>query len=89
MPEAVQLRPLGPVHTDVRHVQAALDVLWDEAQIETRAYTGNVIALTTSRHLRRVQDALSGLEGRYAGRQIVGVMDGNELIGVQVSLVPQ
>ncbi|GGJ62749.1 glucose-6-phosphate dehydrogenase assembly protein OpcA [Deinococcus aquiradiocola] len=89
MPEAIQLRPLGPVHTDVRHVQTALDTLWDEAQIETRAYTGNIIALTTSRHLRRVQDALSGLEGRYAGRQIVGVMDGNELIGVQVSLVPQ
>ena len=89
MPEAVHLKPLGPVHTDVRHVQTALDALWDEAQIETRAYTGNIIALTTSRHLLRVQDALSGLEGRYAGRQIVGVMDGNELIGVQVSLVPQ
>ncbi|WP_407570830.1 glucose-6-phosphate dehydrogenase assembly protein OpcA [Deinococcus altitudinis] len=89
MAEAVQLKPIGPVHTDVRHVQTSLDALWDAAQIETRAYTGNVIALTTSRHLKRVQDALSGLEGRYAGRQIVGVLDGNELVGVQVSLVPQ
>lgn len=89
MAEAVQLKPLGPVHTDVRHVQNAFDTLWDASQIETRAYTGNIIALTTSRHLKRVQDALSGLEGRYAGRQIVGVLDGNELVGVQVSLVPQ
>jgi glucose-6-phosphate dehydrogenase assembly protein OpcA len=89
MAEAVQLKPLGPVHTDVRHVQTSLDALWDASQIETRAYTGNVIALTTSKHLKRVQDALSGLEGRYAGRQIVGVLDGNELVGVQVSLVPQ
>ncbi len=89
MPEATQLKPLGPVHTDVRHVQTSLDTLWDESQIETRAFTGNIIALTTSRHLKRVQDTLSGLEGRYAGRQIVGVMDGNDLIGVQVSLVPQ
>lgn len=89
MAEATQLKPLGPVHTDVRHVQTSLDTLWDAAQIETRAYTGNIIALTTSRHLRRVQEALSGLEGRYAGRQIVGVLDGNELVGVQVSLVPQ
>ena len=89
MPEAVQYKPLGPVHTDVRHVQSSLDTLWDEAQVETRAFTGNIIALTTSRHLKRVQDTLSGLEGRYAGRQIVGVMDGNELIGVQASLIPQ
>ena len=89
MAEATQLKPLGPVHTDVRHVQTALDDLWDQALIETRAFTGNVIALTTSRHLKRVQDALAGLEGRYAGRQILGVMDGNDLVGVQVSLVPQ
>ena len=88
MPEAVQLKPLGPVHTDVRHVQGSLDTLWDAAQVETRAYSGNIIALTASRYLKRVQDTLSGLEGRYAGRQIVGVMDGNELIGVQVSLIP-
>jgi glucose-6-phosphate dehydrogenase assembly protein OpcA len=89
MPEATLLKPLGPVHTDVRHVQTSFDAMWDQAQIETRAYTGNIIALTTSRHLKRVQDALTGLEGRYAGRQIVGVLDGNDLVGVQVSLVPQ
>ncbi|MFC4454891.1 glucose-6-phosphate dehydrogenase assembly protein OpcA [Deinococcus sonorensis] len=89
MADAVKLKLLGPVHTDVRHVQTSLDTLWDETEIETRAYTGNIIALTTSRHLYRVQQALTGLEGRYAGRQIIGLMDGNELIGVQVSLVPQ
>ncbi|KEF33535.1 glucose 6-phosphate dehydrogenase [Deinococcus sp. RL] len=81
---------LGPVETSVRGAQAALDDLWAQTQAETRAYTGNIIALTVGRHLARVEEALAGLEGRYAGRQIIGVMDGPPgEVRVQVSLVPQ
>lgn len=80
---------LGPVQTDVRHAQQVLDGLWDQTGVETRAYTGNIVALTVQRHLERVQEALSSLEGRYAGRQLIGVMDGDETVGVEVSLVPQ
>ena len=80
---------LGPVDTSVRGAQSALDDLWAQTQVETRASTGNVIALTVGRHLARVEEALAGLEGRYAGRQIIGVMDGGGEVQVQVSLVPQ
>ena len=80
---------LGPVSSDVRHAQLTLDGLWDKTGVETRAYTGNIVALTVKRHLDRVSEALASLEGRYAGRQIIGVMDGDETVNVQVSLVPQ
>ncbi len=82
-------RVLGPVQTDVRHAQQTLDDLWNQTQVETRAYTGNIIALTVQRHLARVEEALASLEGRYAGRQIIGVMDGDENVKLNVSLVPQ
>ncbi|MBZ9753299.1 glucose-6-phosphate dehydrogenase assembly protein OpcA [Deinococcus sp. HMF7604] len=80
---------LGPVDTTVRKAQTTLDELWTATRVETRAYTGNIIALTVKKHLRRVQEALAGLEGRYAGRQIIGVMDGGGDLMVQASLVPQ
>lgn len=80
---------LGPVQTDVRHAQQVLDGLWEQTGVETRAYTGNIVALTVQHHLERVQEALSSLEGRYAGRQIIGVMDGDETVSVEVSLLPQ
>ncbi|MBZ9714283.1 glucose-6-phosphate dehydrogenase assembly protein OpcA [Deinococcus multiflagellatus] len=80
---------LGPVDTTVRGAQTTLDELWVRAGVETRAYTGNMIALTVKKHLARVQEALSGLEGRYAGRQIIGVMDGVGDLLVHASLVPQ
>ncbi|GAA5534574.1 glucose-6-phosphate dehydrogenase assembly protein OpcA [Deinococcus aluminii] len=91
MTQATDLRPLGPVETTVRRAQATLDELWAQTDVETRAYTGNIIALTVQRHLERVEEALAGLEGRYAGRQIIGVMDaGHQMqVQVQVSLVPQ
>ncbi|MCP2014078.1 glucose-6-phosphate dehydrogenase assembly protein OpcA [Deinococcus sp. HSC-46F16] len=90
MTSPTDLPVLGPVETSVREAQSALDDLWAQTQVETRAYTGNIIALTVGRHLARVEEALAGLEGRYAGRQIIGVMDapGGE-VRVQVSLVPQ
>jgi glucose-6-phosphate dehydrogenase assembly protein OpcA len=86
---ATDFRPLGPVDTTVRRAQPTLDELWAGTNVETRAYTGNLVALTVRRHLARVQEALAGLEGRYAGRQIIGVMDGTDDVRVQVSLVPQ
>lgn len=91
MTQATDLRPLGPVSTTVRRAQATLDELWAQTDVETRAYTGNIIALTVERHLERVEEALAGLEGRYAGRQIVAVMDAGPQhpLQVQVSLVPQ
>jgi len=89
MTHATDLRPLGPVQSTVRRAQAALDGLWMQTDVETRAYTGNIVALTVRRHRARVEEALSGLEGRYAGRQIIGVMDGSDDVQVQVSLVPQ
>ncbi|WP_199776972.1 glucose-6-phosphate dehydrogenase assembly protein OpcA [Deinococcus sp. NW-56] len=90
MTSPTDLPILGPVETSVRGAQGALDDLWAQTQVETRAYTGNIIALTVGGHLARVEEALAGLEGRYAGRQIIGVMDapGGE-VRVQVSLVPQ
>lgn len=86
---ATDLQPLGPLDTTVRRAQPTLDELWAGTNVETRAYTGNLVALTVRRHLARVQEALAGLEGRYAGRQIIGVMDGTDDVRVQVSLVPQ
>ncbi|MBB5233648.1 glucose-6-phosphate dehydrogenase assembly protein OpcA [Deinococcus budaensis] len=89
MTYATDLRPLGPVQSTVRGAQDTLDELWSQTDVETRAYTGNIVALTVRRHRARVEEALSGLEGRYAGRQIIGVMDGTDDVQVQVSLVPQ
>ncbi|PIG97922.1 glucose-6-phosphate dehydrogenase assembly protein OpcA [Deinococcus sp. UR1] len=89
MTYATDLKPLGPVDTTVRKAQMTLDELWAQTNVETRAYTGNIIALTVKKHLGRVQEALAGLEGRYAGRQIIGVMDGTDDLTVHASLVPQ
>lgn len=80
---------IGPTDTTVQKAQATLDELWVQTNVETRAYTGNLIALTVRRHLARVEEALAGLEGRYAGRQIIGVMDGTDDLKVHASLVPQ
>ncbi|ADV68018.1 glucose-6-phosphate dehydrogenase assembly protein OpcA [Deinococcus maricopensis] len=80
---------LGPVRTDVRKAETVLDDLWTQAGVETRAYTGNIVALTEKKHLARVEEALAGLEGRYAGRQIIGVMDGDDSVQVEARLVPQ
>lgn len=81
---------LGPVPTTVRGAQATLDELWATTQVEMRAYTGNLIALTTRAHLSRVSEALAGLEGRYAGRQIIGVMDGSPSdLQLQAALLEQ
>jgi len=79
------------VDTSVRRAPFALDELWAQTNVETRAYTGNIIALTVKKHLERVEEALAGLEGRYAGRQIIGVMDARHPgeVRVQASLVPQ
>lgn len=82
-------KTLGPVDTTVRQAQATLDQLWGQTNVETRAYTGNIVALTTRSHLQRVQEALTGLEGRFAGRQIIGVMDGSDDLKVHASLVAQ
>lgn len=89
MTYAKPFRTLGPVDTTVRQAQATLDQLWARTNVETRAYTGNIVALTTRSHLERVQEALAGLEGRYAGRQIIGVMDGRDDLTVHASLVAQ
>lgn len=89
MTYATNLETLGPVATSVRGAQATLDELWAQTEVETRAYTGNIVALTLRRHLARIEEALAGLEGRYAGRQIIGVMDGEGDLRVQASLVPQ
>ncbi|WP_045234244.1 glucose-6-phosphate dehydrogenase assembly protein OpcA, partial [Deinococcus pimensis] len=83
------LNPVGPLRTDVRGAQRALDDVWSRTQVEARAYTGNIVALTEEKHLPRVLGALDTLGGRYAGRQIVGVMDGDETVQMDVSLVPQ
>lgn len=82
-------KTLGPIETTVRKAQVTLDELWAQTNVETRAYTGNIIALTVRKHLERVQEALAGLEGRYAGRQIIGVMDGSDDLNVYASLVSQ
>lgn len=80
---------LGPVETSVQKAQAALDELWLKTNVEMRAYTGNIIALTVRGHVRRIEEALAGLEGRYAGRQIIGIMDGSDDLKVHASLVRQ
>ncbi|WP_288432946.1 glucose-6-phosphate dehydrogenase assembly protein OpcA [uncultured Deinococcus sp.] len=89
MTYATSLETLGPVATTVRGAQATLDELWSRTEVETRAYTGNIVALTLRKHLGRIEEALAGLEGRYAGRQIIAVMDGEGDLQVQASLVPQ
>ena len=80
---------LGPVPTTVRGAQDALDGLWAQTGAETRAYTGNIVALTVRKHRARVEEALAGLEGRYAGRQIIGVMDGGGALNVEAALITQ
>lgn len=85
----MSLSILGPKTTTVREAQRTLDDLWNQTNVETRAYTGNIVALTVRSHLERVQEALMGLEGRYAGRQIIGVLDGDDDVKVHASLVEQ
>lgn len=85
---AQTLKPIGPIRTDARGAQRALDELWSETKVEARAYTGNIVALTTGQHLARVLGALDTLGGRHAGRQIVGVTDGDETVHLNVSLEP-
>lgn len=89
MPLAEQKTEIGPATTEVRKVQLALDDLWTRAHVESRAYTGNLVAITEKKHVSRVEEALDGVAGRHAGRQIVGVVDGEETVTVRVSLVPQ
>ncbi len=91
MTAATKLAPLGPLPTNVRGAQRTLDELWTQTDIETRAYTGNIIALTEPRHQGRIQEALSGLEGRYAGRQIIAVMQPSAAgrMSIDAELVPQ
>lgn len=85
------LSPLGPLPTTVRGAQRTLDELWSQTDIETRAYTGNIIALTSPMHQDRVRAALSGLEGRFAGRQIIAVMSAaaSGRMSIDAELVPQ
>jgi glucose-6-phosphate dehydrogenase assembly protein OpcA len=85
------LAPLGPLPTSVRGAQRTLDELWSQTEIETRAYTGNIIALTTPKFQDRIREALSGLEGRYAGRQIIAVMapSASGRMSIDAELVPQ
>lgn len=80
---------LGPFPTSVGDAPQTLEALWAQTGVDSRAYTGNLVTLTTRRHLKRVYGALSGLEGRYAGRQIIGVMDGRGGLKVEAALVPQ
>lgn len=82
---------LGLQLTTVRGAEQSIGKLWDSLGVQTRAATGNLVALTESAHLGKVQQTLAGLQGRYAGRQIIGVLDGAKSGGVevQVSLVPQ
>lgn len=91
MTAASGLKPLGPLPTNVRAAQRTLDELWAQTDIETRAYTGNIIALTTPNHQDRIQEALTGLEGRYAGRQIIAVMQPSSAgrMSIDAQLVPQ
>lgn len=88
---ASRLAPLGPLPTNVRGAQRTLDELWAQTDIETRAYTGNIIALTSPQHQDRIQEALTGLEGRYAGRQIIAVMEpaASGRMSIDAQLVPQ
>ncbi|MFC6616945.1 glucose-6-phosphate dehydrogenase assembly protein OpcA [Deinococcus radiophilus] len=78
-----------PRLTTVRGAEAVIGELWDCLGVQTRAATGNLVALTERAHLDKVEQTLAGLQGRYAGRQIIGVMDGSDAVEVQVSLVPQ
>ena len=95
MTTATRLRPLGPLPTTVRGAQRTLDELWAQTDIETRAYTGNIIALTEPQYQGRIEEALTGLDGRYAGRQIIAVMQppGKQSSGgrmsIDAALVPQ
>ncbi|AWN22407.1 glucose 6-phosphate dehydrogenase [Deinococcus irradiatisoli] len=88
---ATTLRSLGPLPTSVRGAQRTLDELWAQTDIETRAYTGNIIALTSLHHQARIQEALAGLDGRYAGRQIIAVMEpaSSGRMSIDAQLVPQ
>ncbi|MDO4264151.1 MAG: glucose-6-phosphate dehydrogenase assembly protein OpcA [Deinococcus sp.] len=88
---AVDPACLEPCLTTVRGAENAISGLWDCLGVQTRAATGNLVALTERAHLKKVEEALAGLQGRYAGRQIIGVLDdgGSDAVEVQVSLVPQ
>ncbi|WP_261664339.1 glucose-6-phosphate dehydrogenase assembly protein OpcA [Deinococcus sp. Marseille-Q6407] len=80
---------LEPRLTTVRGAENTIGELWDCLGVQTRAATGNLVALTERTHLKKVEAALAGLQGRYAGRQIIGVLEGSDVVEVQVSLVPQ
>ena len=91
MTAATKLNPLGPLPTNVRGAQRTLDELWAQTDIETRAYTGNIIALTEPHYQGRIEEALTGLDGRYAGRQIIAVMQpkASGRMSIDAELVPQ
>lgn len=82
-----QPKQFAPVVTHIREVQSTLDKLWGKTQVEARSYTGNLVVLTTSKNLSRIQQALSALDARHAGRHIIGVIDGDDNLDVTVSLV--
>ena len=83
---------LLPRAVPVRQAQKTLNAMWDELGAESRASTGNLIALVTPANRPRVEEALLELQGRYAGRQISGVLDESAPKGqvdVKVSLIAQ
>ncbi|GHG00999.1 glucose-6-phosphate dehydrogenase [Deinococcus piscis] len=89
-PAAVDPTCLEPRLSTVRAAEGTISELWDCLGVQTRAATGNLVALTERMHLKKVEGALAGLQGRYVGRQIIGVLEGSDdTVEVQVSLVPQ
>lgn len=81
--------PLGPIQSDIRRVGDSLETLWRQVSIEMRAYTGSLVVLTEKKHLERILDALTELRGRYVGRQIIVLLDGESDLQVLTSLFPQ
>lgn len=81
--------PLGPIKSDIRQVGDSLETLWRQVNIEMRAYTGSLVVLTEKKHLERILDALTELRGRYVGRQIIVLLDGEADLQVLTSLFPQ
>lgn len=75
------------VASSIREVQHKLDELWGHISVETRSYTGNLIVLTTHEHLPRIRPVLKSLDGRHAGRQIVGVLDGDNDLELHIELI--
>jgi glucose-6-phosphate dehydrogenase assembly protein OpcA len=80
------IHPVGPVVTDLPHVESALLHLWQTVDQDLHFITANLLVITQPRHLERVRSVLNEVGAAYTGRQVILVV-GEPDRSLQVALV--